>query len=454
MRLATFFLVAPALVFAQLQVSLIRGGAEIAAREVMDLGSVDASDVLEARFRVRNQGTGVATVHTIQVAGARFALKDVPALPTTLAAGASLEFSIRLAPTGPGDYSAVLTVNTISVLLRAKAAAGPVLWLEQGSGLVRLSISDTVHFGAAEAGTVVTRSFRIGNPYATRVEVSELAVQGEAFRMTAPPTLPRWLENGESLSVEVVFAPASVGTHTGRLMMNGRTFALSGTATEPPPPRPQIVLDPASPRSGQQVRLRVRLAERARCAAQGELRVRFEPAQPAWTDDPAIGFVSPAGRMMRFSVEPGADAARFDGREETILQTGATAGRLTIEARLGPHLEQATLALAPLPVVVDAVRVERRAGGLELYLAGFDNARSVSQLVFTFYASSGQTLDPGPIAVDAAAEFRRYFEETTLGGLFALRAAFPVTGDIGKVSGVEIEIRNSAGSSRTPRVTF
>lgn len=447
-------LFAPAVLWAQLQVSLIRDGAELPAREVVDLGSVDASDVLEARFRVRNQGQAALAVHTVQVNGSGFARKDVPALPVTLAAGAALDFSIRFTPSGPGTYGAVLAVNTITIMLRATATAGPVLALEEARGLIRLSSADAVDFGRTEVGTVASRRFRIENPYAGPVELAELAVQGEAFRLSAGFGLPHSLEPRQSLAFEIAFAPASAGVHAGRLVLNRRVFQLAGTATEPPLPRPQIVLDPAAPRSGQQVRLRVRLAERARSAGQGELRIRFEPASTGWPDDPAIGFVSPAGRSLRFSVEAGSDAARFDGRDEAVLQTGTTAGRLTVEARLGSHAEQAAVVLAPLPVVVDTVRAERRAGGLELYLTGFDNARSVSQLVFTFYGGGGQALDPGPITVDAAAEFRRYFDGAPLGGLFALRAAFPVTGEVSHVHAVEIEIRNSAGPTRTARVTF
>ncbi|MDW8129955.1 MAG: choice-of-anchor D domain-containing protein [Bryobacterales bacterium] len=451
---AIAFVFLPALLWAQLQVSLIQGTTEVPLREVVDLGSVDASDQLEARFRVRNQGAVTTVVHTLQVAGAGFARKDVPALPVTLAPGAAFDFSIRVSPSGPGAYSAVLTVNTISVLLRARATAGPVLQVEDASGRRRLASGDAVDFGRIEAGLGASRRFFIENPYASSVEVAELAVQGAAFRLSSGFAVPRSLEAGGSLAFQVLFEPASVGAHSGRLVMNGRVFSLFGTATEAPLPRPQILLDPGSARSGQQMRVRVRLAEKARSAGQGELRIRFEPAQAGWPDDPAIGFVSPGGRSVRFAIEAGTDAARFDGRDEIVLQTGTTAGRLTLEAQLGPHVEQATVTLAPLPVVVDTVRVERRTAGLEVYLAGFDNMRSVSQIAFAFYGTGGQLLEPGAITVDATAEFRRYFESAGLGGLFALRAAFPVTGDVSRVAAVEIEIRNSAGSARTSRVTF
>ncbi|MGC8794042.1 MAG: hypothetical protein ACP5U2_11695, partial [Bryobacteraceae bacterium] len=266
--------------------------------------------------------------------------------------------------------------------------------------------------------------------------------------------LPLTLDPGASLRIEVEFRPASAGTQQGRLLVNGRAFALTGLATEPPLPRPRLVLDPPAPGSGRQVKVRIELAEAARSAGEGELRVEFEPAVHGWADDPAIGFVSPAGRSARFAVEPGDLVGRFAARDEIVMQTGTTAGRLTLIVRLGPHVEQATLVLAPLPVAIDSARASHSASTIELVLAGFDNSRSVSQIVFTFYGATGQALDPGPIAVDVSAEFRRYFETSSLGGIFALRAVFPVTGDPTAVAAVEVEFKNSVGSTRTSRIAF
>lgn len=454
MRILLLAAAAPALVWGQIQLSLIEGAAERAVAEVTDLGATDASDALDARFRARNSAATPVLLQTLTVAGAGFSLVSAPALPGSLAAGASVDFVVRLTPAGPGVYSAVLTVNGISVLLRARAIAGLVVWLEGDRGRTRLSAGDKVDFGQAEIGARVARRIVLENPYREPLALDQLSVEGIGFSLADGVGLPQRFEPGQQAALDVRFAPESPGPQAGRLIVNGRAFILAGVGIAPPLPRPRIVLEPAAPGSGRQVRVRIQLAEAARTAGEGELRLEFEPATPGWPDDPGIAFLSPAGRIARFSVATGASAAGFGGREEIVMQTGTTAGRLTLTARLGEHVEQATLVLAPLPVQVDSARLARTANGLELALAGFDNTRSVSRVVFTFYGADGRVLEPGPIAVDLAAEFRRYFESSALGGMFALRAVFPVTGDAGAVAGVEVEMTNSVAATRTSRIGF
>jgi hypothetical protein len=40
------------------------------------------------------------------------------------------------------------------------------------------------------------------------------------------------------------------------------------------------------------------------------------------------------------------------------------------------------------------------------------------------------------------------------GRQFALLAAFPVTGDVNQLAGFDVQITNSAGSTKTQRITF
>ena len=75
-------------------------------------------------------------------------------------------------------------------------------------------------------------------------------------------------------------------------------------------------------------------------------------------------------------------------------------------------------------------------------------------LAFTFFDSAGRTIQPGVLRVDASADFKRYFQSGAAGGMFALRATFPVSGDATQVAAVEVEITNSAGITRTQRLPF
>ena len=85
-----------------------------------------------------------------------------------------------------------------------------------------------------------------------------------------------------------------------------------------------------------------------------------------------------------------------------------------------------------------------------------DDGRAVEiwNLVFTQFNRSGNPVQPVEIRVNAREDFRRYFESSTIGGAFALRATFPVAGPINEVDSVEVELVNSGGSTKTTRLRF
>jgi hypothetical protein len=149
----------------------------------------------------------------------------------------------------------------------------------------------------------------------------------------------------------------------------------------------------------------------------------------------------------------GEDPAYFGPRQDVWFQTGTTAGRVVFTAQLGEHRQQATLTMNPQPVAIASLEATRRNGSIEVSLTGFDNTRSASQIAFTFFDPAGQILAPGRISIDATGEFRRFFESSTLGGTFALRAAFPVIGEASTVAALAVELTNSAGVTRSERAS-
>jgi hypothetical protein len=75
-------------------------------------------------------------------------------------------------------------------------------------------------------------------------------------------------------------------------------------------------------------------------------------------------------------------------------------------------------------------------------------------MTFTFFDQSGATLTPGAITVDGIAAFQQYFYSSDEGGVFALHAFFPVTGNPAQVDSVEVQIVNSVGTARTAKLRF
>ena len=444
-------LLAPAALLAQLQLFLVEGQVERPVVGALDLGAIDAGDALEAVLRVRNPDPFPARLETLSAAGVGFALARAASTPLTLSPGAVFDFAVRFEPASAGAYSAVLTVNNLTVLLRAVALPAPVVWLELEGVRSVLGPSSSVDFGSVEEGSSQVRRFILENRSAAELSLA-VGVTGAAFRGPAGITSPATLMPGKTASFEVVFEPLTSGVQAGALEINRRTFRLRGVGLDPPFPKPEIVFQPAPTSSGQQARLAIRLASPSPLDGAGQVRMEFRSAVPGVPDDPAIEFLHNSKRAATFVVKRGAEAADFGGRPEIYFQTGATAGSIVFTVELGEQTAEATVAMAPLPVVIDSVRATRGAGAIEVRVAGFDNSRSTTQIVFTFFDRAGGAVAPGRIVVDAASEFRRYFETSSVGGLFELRAAFPVTGDAASIAELEVEIANALGVARSGRV--
>jgi hypothetical protein len=87
-------------------------------------------------------------------------------------------------------------------------------------------------------------------------------------------------------------------------------------------------------------------------------------------------------------------------------------------------------------------------------VTGFDNTRTAGPLTFTFFDAAGNAVAPGAIHADATPGFASYFQNSGLGGVFLLTAAFPVTGNPSQVGAFQVQIANSAGTAQTARTVF
>jgi hypothetical protein len=162
--------------------------------------------------------------------------------------------------------------------------------------------------------------------------------------------------------------------------------------------------------------------------------------------DPAIQ-LGVAGRFLPFTISAG------DTRLPAVnFQTGTTAGTIAIGVELGGATDRKTIAIPAAPVTIQSATAARSSGSIELRVTGFDNTRSAGTVVYTFYDAAGNALPA--ITVDNSADFRAWFAESDLGGLFGLRAVFPVTGDGSRITGFAVEMRNSAGNAVTGRLPF
>jgi hypothetical protein len=168
---------------------------------------------------------------------------------------------------------------------------------------------------------------------------------------------------------------------------------------------------------------------------------------------PESGALVPPRGQVAFQIGAGQNTPQFvidscGGTAQSLdFQTGSTAGTITFTVTLGTDSTQASFAIAPASVWIDTILLTTGPGAITLDVTGFDNTRSASQVTFTFLDSGGRVVGGGPVSADVSSDFEQYFQNPSLGGVFKLMAAFPVTGDTSQVNSVEVGFTNAAGTS-------
>jgi len=430
---------------AQLQVVYVPVSGPTDVGPSLNLGSVAVRDSSEFRFRAINGGLTPLSLQTLSVGGAGFSL-GAPFVPATLSPGQIHDFSVRFSPAAEGSYSAILTVNSFTTLLRATAAPGPTLFLTTGGQTAELT-APSLQMNVV-AGQTLTLNFAVGNAYTSPLALQEISVAGAGFSLASPPSTPLSVPPGTTVPIPVVFRADATGDFEGLLTTGPRRFRILASVFRPQLQAPRILTSEAVPRNGQQLKIRLQLAEPALAAGSGTLRAVFNGE----VDDPAIVFPNGA-REVSFQVAAGSRDATFEDLPETVIQTGTTAGALRLEAITESGITTETFRFERGLVTVEEA-VARRAGStLEVEILGFDNTRGVGSLNFRFFDRSGAALG-GVISTAPVEQFKAHFEQSKLGGVFRLRAAFPVTGDATIVGSVLVEIANAVGRTDLQRLTF
>ena len=369
-------------------------------------------------------------------------------LPYTVAPGLNMDFTVRFQVNDYGSYSANLSVNGISLLIRATAIAGVAVKANGSS----VAAGASIDFGRAERGSFTAMPFELVNATAQTVIVRSVDVTGAAFRIENAPSMGE-LPAGVNAPFAIRFQPPAAGVFTGSLVIDGREFRLTGAASEPPFARPSVVLDTFTAESAKQGRVSVRFAAPSKANGTGTLSISFQPLT-ASDNDSGILFPASGSRTIPLKVNEGDTEARFGESTQAVFQTGTTAGPMVLTAAIGGFSEQTSVVIPGSPVRFDQTAAARNGNSLEVQLSGFDNTQSTADVAFTFYDRKGQPVQPGAIRVNARDDFKRYFDSSKLGGTFQLKATFPVAGGIADIESVEIEFANTAGAAKTSRLRF
>lgn len=444
----------PLTAWGQLQLSQIQASGTVPVGASLDLGSIPAGSSATVTLQVTNISNTAVTVQNVAISGTGFSLPGTYAfeLPYVLAPAASWNFKVGFSPVSPGAAQGTLEVNPgISIALSGSGTAA--LSILDGGNMVAPGTS--IDFGRVEMGSSAQQTFTISNPNSAVIPVSTLQVTGPAFKQSSGPAAPFNVQPGASVTIQVAFTPATANAAQGALSINQENFVLTGSGYAQPFPAASIVFNQASAQSGQQLTVSIELASPATAAVSGNLIMTFTPSTPGAAGDNAIQFLSGNPRVAGVTIQPGAIAASFGSSAQAAFQTGTTAGTIGFSLALGNGTQAAnSITIAPELVQLNSSTAVAEPGQIVVSLTGFDNTHAASQMAFTFYDSKGNTIAPGTIQTDASQIFATYFSGNEGGGAFALRAAFPVTGDSSTVASARVQITNPAGSAQIPSISF
>jgi hypothetical protein len=176
---------------------------------------------------VTNTGQTSVTVSEITVSNPEFTVSKL-SLPLVLLAGQSLDLTVTLTPVGKGWAGGAIKFSS--------NASNATLALEVGGdGVSSESLTaspSTVSFGQVATGTSATLPVVVTNTRSWKVTLSAIQTAGSGFSISGP-AFPLTLAGGQSLTLNVTFAPQSAGMTGGSLLVSGPglTVPFTGTGT-------------------------------------------------------------------------------------------------------------------------------------------------------------------------------------------------------------------------------
>lgn len=208
-----------------------------------------------------------------------------------------------------------------------------------------------------------------------------------------------------------------------------------------PPPLPALQLAPLPAlRPAQQTKLDLRLDRAYPTDLQLIVGLNFEGPP-----DPAI-LLSTGGREARITIPAG----QLAPLQAIQIQTGTTAGTLTVEAKLASQSAVQVANIDPLPPQISSVKIEKTTGGFAIVVSAFSPTRELETALFSFDDSIQIKV---PLR-DLTATWYADEKSTPFGTQFTYRQNFTAAGDISRLRGVSVSLGNRVGTSAPVSAAF
>lgn len=454
-RILFLALLLPVAARAQLAFTLIDGTSEttLISGAEYPLRSVEVGEALSVRLRVRNVGTAAVDITRFIADGAGFILER-PLPPYRLQVNENLNGTLRFTGTEAKQYRATVSMNSVTVTVTVDVVLGAKLTFSPPCVMNTSGVTD---FGTPYIGQAVICSATLRNENPADVPISTVSVSGLGYTVQQLPAPLPILKPNQTMTFSVQLLPQDHSTIPGTLTVNARKYSLTAIGVDPPIVQPIIDFESSAVLSAQQRRITVALPTPALFSSSGLMTITFEPSYTIAADDPGVMFLETNSRQVPFVLQKGQTAVTLNGSSFVTLQTGTTAGKITIALSGIPGgfvgSSSVTLTVPPALITLDRTLATRFLDRIEVVLTGFDNTFSAGSMLFRFYNANGQ-LVTAPMPADFTPDFRSFYTNSPGGSAFKVTLKFPLSGDGLKVANMEAEFANTAGTTRTSKLTF
>jgi len=192
-------------------------------------GNLTVKTSASQTLKISNTGTADLSISQASVSGTGFGMSGLTA-PVTVAAGASMNFTVSFQPAAAGTVSGSISISS-------NAGSSPLSIPLTGTGvaaILTLSASPAiVAFGNVAVGTTATQNDQITNTGNAAVDITTISATGTGFSVTGGSNTI--LSPNQSVTVTVGFNPQTAVSASGSLTVSSNAPALnvslSGTGT-------------------------------------------------------------------------------------------------------------------------------------------------------------------------------------------------------------------------------